>query len=167
MALLKILQYPDERLHTVASRVTEVTDEIRALVDDMAETMYSAPGVGLAATQVDVHQRVIVIDISDTRNQLHVLINPEITAYGGDSDDEEGCLSVPGVFGKVRRAGWVTIEARDRDGNPFVLDADGLLAVCIQHEMDHLVGKVFVEYWSKMKQSRIQSKFKKQRRKTM
>lgn len=164
MALLKILQYPDERLHTVASRVTEVTDEIRALVDDMVETMYSAPGIGLAATQVDVHQRVIVIDISDTRNQLHVLINPEITAYGGNSDDEEGCLSVPGIFGKVQRAGWVTVEARDRDGNPFVLDADGLLAVCIQHEMDHLVGKVFVEYWSKMKQSRIQSKFKKQRR---
>jgi peptide deformylase len=133
----------------------------------MAETMYSAPGIGLAATQVDVHQRVIVIDISDTHNQLNVLINPEITAYSGDSDDEEGCLSVPGVFGKVQRAGRVTVEAWDRDGNPFVLDADGLLAVCIQHEMDHLVGKVFVEYWSRMKQSRIQSKFKKQRRKIM
>jgi peptide deformylase len=167
MALLKILQYPDERLHTVASRVPEITDEIRALVDDMAETMYSAPGIGLAATQVDVHQRVIVIDISDTHNQLNVLINPEITAYSGDSDDEEGCLSVPGVFGKVQRAGRVTVEAWDRDGNPFVLDAGGLLAVCIQHEMDHLVGKVFVEYWSRMKQSRIQSKFKKQRRKIM
>jgi peptide deformylase len=167
MALLKILQYPDERLHTVASRVPEITDEIRALVDDMAETMYSAPGIGLAATQVDVHQRVIVIDISDTHNQLNVLINPEITAYSGDSDDEEGCLSVPGVFGKVQRAGRVTVEAWDRDGNPFVLDACGLLAVCIQHEMDHLVGKVFVEYWSRMKQSRIQSKFKKQRRKIM
>jgi peptide deformylase len=167
MALLKILQYPDERLHTVASRVPEITDEIRALVDDMAETMYSAPGIGLAATQVDVHQRVIVIDISDTHNQLNVLINPEITAYSGDSDDEEGCLSVPGVFGKVQRAGRVTVEAWNRDGNPFVLDAGGLLAVCIQHEMDHLVGKVFVEYWSRMKQSRIQSKFKKQRRKIM
>jgi len=167
MALLKILQYPDERLHTVASRVPEITDEIRALVDDMAETMYSAPGIGLAATQVDVHQRVIVIDISDTHNQLNVLINPEITAYSGNSDDEEGCLSVPGVFGKVQRAGRVTVEAWDRDGNPFVLDAGGLLAVCIQHEMDHLVGKVFVEYWSRMKQSRIQSKFKKQRRKIM
>lgn len=167
MALLKILQYPDERLHTVASRVPEITDEIRALVDDMAETMYSAPGIGLAATQVDVHQRVIVIDISDTHNQLNVLINPEITAYSGDSDDEEGCLSVPGVFGKVQRAGRVTVEAWDRDGNPFILDAGGLLAVCIQHEMDHLVGKVFVEYWSRMKQSRIQSKFKKQRRKIM
>ena len=167
MALLKILQYPDERLHTVADRVPKVTDEIRALVDDMAETMYSAPGIGLAATQVDVHQRVIVIDISDTRNQLHVLINPEIIARSGESDYEEGCLSVPGIFGKVERAERVTVEAWDRDGNPFVLDADGLLAVCIQHEMDHLVGKVFVEYWSRMKQSRIQTKFKKQQRKVM
>ena len=167
MAILQILQYPDERLHTIASRVSKVTDEIRALVDDMAETMYSAPGIGLAATQVDVHQRVIVIDISDTHNQLHVLINPEITARSGESDYEEGCLSVPGIFGKVERAERVTVEAWDRDGNPFVLDADGLLAVCIQHEMDHLVGKVFVEYWSRMKQSRIQTKFKKQRRKVM
>ena len=167
MALLKILQYPDERLHTIASRVPKVTDEIRALVDDMAETMYSAPGIGLAATQVDVHQRVIVIDISDTHNQLHVLINPEITAHSGESDYEEGCLSVPGIFGKVERAERVTVEAWDRDGNPFVLDADGLLAVCIQHEMDHLVGKVFVEYWSRMKQLRLQTKFKKQRRKVM
>jgi peptide deformylase len=167
MALLKILQYPDERLHTVASRVPEVNDEIRALLDDMAETMYSAPGVGLAATQIDVHQRIIVIDISDTHNQLHVLINPEIIAHSGDSDNEEGCLSVPGVFGKVQRAAQVTVEAWDRNGNPFVLDANGLLAVCIQHEMDHLVGKIFVEYWSQMKQSRIQAKLKKQRRKVM
>jgi peptide deformylase len=167
MALLKILQYPDERLHTVADRVPKVNDEIRALVDDMAETMYSAPGIGLAATQVDVHQRVIVIDISDIHNQLHVLINPEITARSGESDYEEGCLSVPGIFGKVERAERVTVEAWDRDGNPFLLDADGLLAVCIQHEMDHLVGKVFVEYWSRMKQSRIQTKFKKQQRKVM
>jgi peptide deformylase len=167
MALLKILQYPDERLHTVASRVSEVNDEIRALVQDMAETMYAAPGIGLAATQVDVHQRVIVIDISDTHNQLHVLINPEITARSGESDCEEGCLSVPGVFGKVQRAERVTIKAWDRDGNSFVLDADGLLAVCIQHEMDHLVGKVFVEYWSRMKQSRIQTRLKKQLRKAM
>lgn len=167
MALLKILQYPDERLHTVAGRVAKITDEIRALVDDMAETMYSAPGIGLAATQVDVHQRVIVIDVSDTHNQLHVLINPEITAHSGESDDEEGCLSVPGVFGKVQRAGRVAVEAWDRRGNPFVLDASGLLAVCIQHEMDHLTGKVFVEYWSQMKQSRIQTRLKKQRRKVM
>lgn len=167
MALLKILQYPDERLHTVASRVSEVTDEIRALVQDMAETMYAAPGIGLAATQVDVHRRVIVIDISNTHDQLHVFINPEITARSGESDYEEGCLSVPGVFGKVPRAEKVTVEALDQDGKPFTLEADGLLAVCIQHEMDHLLGKVFVEYWSRMKQSRIQAKFKKQRRKVM
>jgi peptide deformylase len=167
MALLKILQYPDERLHTVAGRVSEVTEETRAFVRDMAETMYAAPGIGLAATQVDVHQRIIVIDISDTHDQLHVLINPEIIAHSGESDYEEGCLSVPGVFGKVPRAEQVTVEALNWDGNPFTLEADGLLAVCIQHEMDHLLGKVFVEYWSRMKQLRIQSKFKKQRRKVM
>lgn len=167
MALLKILQYPDERLHTVAGRVSEVTEETRAFVRDMAETMYAAPGIGLAATQVDVHQRIIVIDISDTHDQLHVLINPEIITHSGESDYEEGCLSVPGVFGKVSRAERVTVEALNRDGHPFTLEADGLLAVCIQHEMDHLSGKVFVEYWSRMKQLRIQSKFKKQRRKVM
>src|SRR5688500_1604709 len=167
MALLKILQYPDERLHTVADRVPEVTDEIRALVRDMAETMYAAPGIGLAATQVDVHRRVIVIDVSDTRDQLLVLINPEITSRSGESDYEEGCLSVPGVFGKVPRAERVTVEALNRNGEPFKLDADGLLSVCIQHEMDHLLGKVFVEYWSRMKQSRLQAKFRKQRRKVM
>ncbi|MDQ3186188.1 MAG: peptide deformylase [Pseudomonadota bacterium] len=167
MALLKILQYPDERLHTVAGRVSEITDEIRTLVQDMAETMYAAPGIGLAATQVDVHRRVIVIDISNTHTQLHVLINPEITARSGESDCEEGCLSLPGVFGKVQRAERITVEAWDRNGSPFVLDADGLLAVCIQHEMDHLVGKVFVEYWSRMKQSRIQTRLKKQMRKVM
>lgn len=165
MALLKILQYPDERLHTVADRVSEVTDEIRALVRNMAETMYAAPGIGLAATQVDVHRRVIVIDISDTRDQLLVLINPEITRRSGESDYEEGCLSVPGVYGKVPRAERVTIEALDRNGKPFTLDADGLLAVCVQHEMDHLLGRVFVEYWSRLKQSRIQARFKKQRQK--
>lgn len=167
MALLKILRYPDERLHTVAARVPEVTDEIRALVHDMAETMYAAPGIGLAATQVDVHERVIVIDISAAHNQLHVLINPEITARSGESDCEEGCLSVPGIFGKVQRAERITVEAWDREGNPYVLNADGLLAVCIQHEMDHLIGKVFVEYWSRMKQSRIQTRLKKQLRKMM
>lgn len=167
MPLLKILQYPDERLHTVADPVPEVTDEIRALVRDMADTMYAAPGVGLAATQVDVHRRVIVIDVSDTRDQLLVLINPEITSRNGESDYEEGCLSVPGVFGKVPRAERVTVEALNRNGEPFKLDADGLLSVCIQHEMDHLLGKVFVEYWSRMKQSRLQAKFRKQRRKVM
>jgi peptide deformylase len=167
MALLKILQYPDERLHTVANRVPEMTDEVRALVQDMAETMYSAPGIGLAATQVDVHLRVIVIDISETHDQLLVLINPQITSRSGESDYEEGCLSVPGVFGKVPRSGRITVEALDRNGEPFTLEAGGLLAVCIQHEMDHLLGKVFVEYWSQLKQTRIQARFKKQRRKVM
>ncbi|MBA4142283.1 MAG: peptide deformylase [Nitrosospira sp.] len=164
MALLKILQYPDERLHTVADRVPEITANIRALTQDMAETMYAAPGIGLAATQVDVHVQVIVIDISETHDQLLVLINPEITARSGVSDYEEGCLSVPGVFGKIPRSERVTVEALDRNGAPFTLNAEGLLAVCIQHEMDHLLGKVFVEYWSRLKQSRLQAKFKKQRR---
>jgi peptide deformylase len=167
MALLKILQYPDERLHTVANRVPEITDEVRALVQDMAETMYSAPGIGLAATQVDVHLRVIVIDISETHDQLLVLINPQITSRSGESDYEEGCLSVPGVFGKVPRSERITVEALDRNGEPFTLETGGLLAVCIQHEMDHLLGKVFVEYWSQLKQTRIQARFKKQRRKVM
>jgi peptide deformylase len=167
MALLKILQYPDERLHTVASPVLEINDEIRTLVREMAETMYAAPGIGLAATQVDVHKRIIVIDPSDTRDQLRVFINPEIVASSGQSDYEEGCLSVPGVFGKVPRAERVTVEALDQYGELFTLEADGLLAVCIQHEMDHLLGKVFVEYWSWLKQSRIQTKLKKQRQKVM
>ncbi|SEL36507.1 peptide deformylase [Nitrosovibrio tenuis] len=167
MALLKILQYPDERLHTVAAPVAEINDEIRSLVQEMAETMYAAPGIGLAATQVNVHKRVIIIDVSDTHDQLNVLINPEIVASSGQSDYEEGCLSVPGVFGKVPRAERVTVKAWDQDGKPFRLEADGLLAVCIQHEMDHLLGKVFVEYWSWLKQSRIQTKLKKHRQKVM
>ena len=167
MALLKILQYPDERLHTVADHVPEVTDEVRTLVRDMAETMYAAPGIGLAATQIDVHLRVIVIDISETHDQLLVLINPQITSRCGESDYEEGCLSVPGVFGKVPRSERITVEALDRNGELFTLEAGGLLAVCIQHEMDHLLGKVFVEYWSRLKQTRIQAKFKKQRRKVV
>jgi peptide deformylase len=167
MALLKILLYPDERLHTVADLVPEVTEEIQILVRNMAETMYSARGIGLAATQVDVHQRVIVIDISDTHDQLHVFINPEIVARNGESDYEEGCLSVPGVFGKVSRAHQITVKALDAEGQLFTLEADGVLAVCIQHEMDHLLGKVFVEYWSQMKQSRLRTKLKKQRRKAM
>ena len=167
MALLKILQYPDERLHTVADQVPEVTNEVRALVHDMAETMYAAPGIGLAATQVDVHRRVIVIDISETHDQLLVLINPEIISRSGESDYEEGCLSVPGVYGKVLRSEQITVEALDENGVAFTLEAEGLLAVCIQHEMDHLLGKVFVEYWSRLKQMRIQAKFRKQRRNVM
>ncbi|SFE94015.1 peptide deformylase [Nitrosomonas sp. Nm166] len=164
MAILKILQYPDERLHTVAAPVAQVTDEIRLLVKDMADTMYAAPGIGLAATQVDVHKRVIVIDVSETHDQLLVLINPEIIASNGISDYEEGCLSVPGIYGKVQRAESVTVRAWNAEGESYVLDANGLLAVCIQHEMDHLAGKVFVEYWSQLKQSRMLAKLKKKQR---
>lgn len=167
MAILKILQYPDERLHTVAAPVAQVTDEIRLLVKDMAETMYAAPGIGLAATQVDVHERIIVIDVSETHDQLLVLINPEIIASNGISDYEEGCLSVPGIYGKVQRAESVTVRAWNAEGKSYVLDANGLLAVCIQHEMDHLVGKVFVEYWSRLRQSRTLAKLKKKQRSAM
>ncbi|MDH5553427.1 MAG: peptide deformylase [Nitrosomonas sp.] len=167
MAILKILQYPDERLHTIATAVPEVTKQTQALVKDMAETMYAAPGIGLAATQVDVHQRIIVIDISKNKDNLFVLINPEITASSGESDYEEGCLSVPGIYGKVQRAESVSVKALDIEGKTFELEASGLFAVCIQHEMDHLMGKVFVEYWSSLKQSRIQAKLKKRLRSIM
>lgn len=167
MAILKILQYPDEKLHTIAAPVIQVNDTTRALIRDMAETMYAAPGIGLAATQVDVHERIIVIDISETHDQLHVFINPEITARDGTFDYEEGCLSVPGIFGKVKRAESVKVKALNAKGKPFTLEATGLLAVCIQHEMDHLEGKVFVEYWSKFKQSRMLAKLKKHQRSAM
>lgn len=164
MALLDILNYPDPRLHKVAVPVKEVDDNIRRLVDDMAETMYAAPGIGLAATQVDVHQRVIVIDISEDKQHLQVFINPRIVSQNGKQQYEEGCLSVPGVYETVTRAESITVEALGRDGKPFTLDADGLLAVCIQHEMDHLLGKVFVEYLSPLKQSRIKNKMIKRQR---
>lgn len=164
MATLTILRYPDERLHTVAEPVREVDDEVRQLVRDMAETMYAAPGIGLAATQVDVHRRVIVIDISEARDELLVLINPEIVAAEGVQECEEGCLSVPGVYEKVTRSEKVKVRALGTDGRPFELDAEGLLAVCIQHEMDHLEGKVFVEYLSRLKQTRIRSRLQKQSR---
>jgi len=164
MARLDILHYPDARLHTVAKPVKGVDDRIRTLVDDMAETMYAAPGIGLAATQVDVHERVIVIDVSETHDQLRVFINPEIIAQSGTEESEEGCLSVPGIFDKVTRAERVTVRALDRDGQSFELDADGLLAVCIQHEMDHLMGKVFVDYLSSLKCNRIRTKLLKQAR---
>ena len=167
MAILKILQFPDERVHTVAVPVVQVTDKIRSLIQNMAETMYAAPGIGLAATQVDVHQRIIVIDTSETHDQLLVLINPEIIASHGVSDYEEGCLSVPGIYGKVKRAEAVTVKALNAEGESFVLDANGLLAICIQHEMDHLVGKVFVEYWSQLKQIRTLAKLKKKQRSIM
>ena len=164
MARLDILHYPDARLHTVAKPVKEVDARIRQLVDDMAETMYAAPGIGLAATQVNVHERVIVIDISETHDELRVFINPEIVAQSGREESEEGCLSVPGVFDKVERAERVTVRALDRDGKSFELKADGLLAVCIQHEMDHLMGKVFVDYLSNLKRNRIKAKLLKQAR---
>lgn len=167
MAILKILQYPDERLHRVAKPVRQVDDSIRKLVGDMAETMYAAPGIGLAATQVDMHQRIIVMDISETHDQLRVFINPEIMVRNGEAECEEGCLSVPGIYEKVRRSEQVTVRALDEQGEPFTLEAEGLLAVCIQHEMDHLLGKVFVEYLSQLKQSRIKAKLKKRQRETM
>jgi len=164
VAQLTILRYPDPRLHIVAKPVTEVDDRIRTLVGDMAETMYAAPGIGLAATQVDVHLRVIVIDVSETRDQLNVLINPELLEQEGVQECEEGCLSVPGVYEIVRRAEKVKVRALGLDGKPYELEAGGLLALCIQHEMDHLEGKVFVEYLSRLKQTRIRAKLQKQQR---
>jgi len=164
MALLTILQYPDPRLHKVARRVERVDDRVRTLVHDMAHTMYAAPGVGLAATQVDVHKEVIVIDVSPTHNQLQVFINPEIVERRGTSDTEEGCLSVPGVFEKVERSEWIKVRALNADGAWFELEADGLLAVCIQHEIDHLKGKVFVQYLSPLKRNRILTRIRKQER---
>ena len=161
MAIREIIQYPDERLHKVAKPVQTVSEDIRRLIDDMADTMYAAPGVGLAATQVDVHLRVIVIDISEDRNNLNVFVNPEILERRGECELEEGCLSVPGVYDRVTRAEWIRVRALDRDGKSFELEAEGLLAVCIQHEMDHLEGKVFVEYLSQLKQNRIKTKMRK------
>jgi peptide deformylase len=164
MALLNILNYPDPRLHKIAAPVAKVDDDIRRLVKDMAETMYGAPGIGLAATQVDVHKRVIVIDISEDKSDLRVFINPQILNSCGTQSYEEGCLSVPGVYETVTRAERVTVEALDTQGKTFTLEAEGLLAVCIQHEMDHLLGKVFVEYLSPLKQNRIKTKLKKRQR---
>ena len=166
MAILTILHYPDERLHKIAVRVTEVNDEIRKLAKDMAETMYAAPGIGLAATQVDVHRHVIVVDITEAQNDLMVLINPEIVQEEGRAEREEGCLSVPGIYDKVTRAEKITVRALNLEGQPFTLEASGLLAVCIQHEMDHLKGKVFVEHLSQLKQQRIRAKLAKQLRKS-
>ena len=164
MSRLHILRYPDPRLHKIAEPVAEVNDSIRKLVADMAETMYAAPGVGLAATQVDVHKQVIVIDSSDTHDQLLTLINPEILAAVGEADCEEGCLSVPGIYEKVVRAEHIVVRALGLDGASFTMEAEGLLAVCIQHEMDHLKGRVFVEYLSRLKQTRIRAKIQKQQR---
>jgi len=166
MALLNILRYPDARLHKVAAPVTVFDESLKNLVRDLAETMYAAPGVGLAATQVDVHKRVLVVDVSERRDSPVVLVNPEIVEASGVSDIEEGCLSVPGVYDIVERAERVKVRAYDQNGNPFTLEAQGLLAVCIQHEMDHLKGKVFVEYLSQLKQQRVRARLAKQLRKS-
>lgn len=164
MAILHILRYPDPRLRQVAAPVASVDDRIRQIIKDMADTMYAAPGIGLAATQLDIHLRIIVIDLSETRDQLQVFINPELLAASGEIESEEGCLSVPGIFEKVRRAERVTVRALDAEGRAFTLEAQGLLAVCIQHEMDHLEGKVFVDRLSRLKQQRIRAKLKKRAR---
>jgi peptide deformylase len=166
MALLTILEYPDPRLRKVAAPVTAVTSEVQRLVRDMTETMYAAPGVGLSATQVDVHKRVVVMDLSETRDVLRVFINPEIIAAEGEAESEEGCLSVPGYYDKVTRAAKIRVRALDAGGIPIELDADGVLAVCIQHEMDHLMGRVFVERLSLLKQARFAARLRKKRRLT-
>lgn len=166
MALLHILRYPDARLHKTAAPVTVFDDGLRQLVSDMAETMYAAPGIGLAATQVDVHKQLIVVDVSERRDSLIVLVNPGIVESHGVSDIEEGCLSVPTVYEIVPRAERVKVRAYDQNGKPFTLEAQGLLSVCLQHEMDHLRGKVFVEYLSQLKQQRVRAKLAKQLKKS-
>lgn len=166
MALLNVLRYPDARLHRLASPVTVFDESLKKLVRDLSETMYAAPGIGLAATQVDVHRQVIVIDVSERRDSLVVLVNPEIVEASGVSDIEEGCLSLPSIYETLERAERVKVRACDRNGNPFTLEAQGLLAVCIQHEMDHLKGKVFIEYLSQLKQQRIRARLAKQLRKS-
>jgi len=164
MAILDILNYPDPRLHTVAKPVKELNASVRRLIDDMSETMYSAPGIGLAATQVNQHLQLIIIDTSETKDCLQVFINPRIIEKSGEQDYEEGCLSVPGIYESVTRAAKVKVEALGRDGKTFTLEAEGLLSICIQHEMDHLLGKVFVEYLSPLKRNRIKNKMLKQQR---
>ena len=164
MALLDVLRFPDERLRTVAAPVETITPELQQIVDDMFETMYAEEGIGLAATQVDIHQRIIVIDVSENREDQLVLINPEILEQSGSTGIEEGCLSVPGSRALVPRAEWVKVRALDRHGKPFELEADDLLAICIQHEMDHLVGKLFVDYLSPLKRQRIRQKLEKMAR---
>ena len=158
MTILNILKYPDQRLYKVAREVKVVNKEIKTLISNMAETMYEAPGIGLAATQVDFHQRIIIIDISEDKNNLLVMINPILLESKGEEFNQEGCLSVPEIFEKVKRAEWIKISAIDINGKKFELEADGLLAVCIQHEMDHLEGKVFVDYLSNLKKNRIKKK---------
>ena len=164
MALLPILRYPDNRLHKKAERIREVTPEIRQLAADMAETMYEAPGIGLAATQVDRHIRLIVVDISEDQSELLTFINPEIIEKSGECVGEEGCLSVPGIYETVTRAERIKVKALDLQGKEFQMEADGLLAVCIQHELDHLDGKLFVDYLSELKRTRIRKKLEKEKR---
>jgi peptide deformylase len=165
MSLLTILRYPDPRLHKIAKPVTVFDARLKQLAADMAETMYEAPGVGLAASQVDVHEQVIVIDVSDTRSELRVLVNPEITWASPEKQVyDEGCLSVPGIYDGVERHARIKARALDTDGKPYEIEAEGLLAVCIQHEMDHLKGKVFVEYLSPLKRNRIKAKLQKEER---
>ncbi len=166
MSILPILQYPDERLHKVAKKVESINGALQKLISDMAETMYAAPGIGLAATQVDVHLQLIVIDVSETHDDLLVLINPELLASEGENKFEEGCLSVPGIYDKVNRFEKIEVRALDARGKEFILKTEGLLSVCIQHEMDHLQGKVFVEHLSHLKQVRIRAKLKKRLRET-
>ena len=164
MAILEILQYPDKRLRTVAKPVVKVDDDIKKLVDDLFETMYLAPGIGLAATQVNVHQQVIVIDVSEDKSQPLCLINPEIIASSGTENCDEGCLSVPDIYETVQRCEKVTVKAMDQNGDEYTLQADEMLAVCIQHEMDHLKGKLFVDYLSPLKLQRIKKRLLKAQR---
>ncbi len=164
MALRTILEFPDPRLRTRAEPVTRFDAALRTLIDDMLETMYAAPGIGLAASQVDVHKRVIVMDVSEERNEPLVLVNPEILARDGEVSTEEGCLSVPGIFDEVKRASKVRVRAQDRDGAAFERDFDDVVAVCIQHEMDHLEGRLFVDYLSDLKRERIRKKLEKERK---
>lgn len=164
MAKLSIIEFPDPRLRTVAKPIDQVDGLLHALIEDMFETMYDAPGIGLAATQVDIHQRLLILDISETHTEPMVFINPEILSAEGSQIYQEGCLSVPGIYAEVKRFNQITVKALDRHGKPFELNADGLLAVCIQHEMDHLAGKLFVDYLSPLKRELVKKKLAKQRR---
>ena len=164
MAILQILAYPDPRLRKVATPVAAVTPEIERLIRDMAETMYAAPGVGLAATQVDVHKRIVVIDVSEARDDLRVFVNPEIIAAEGEAECEEGCLSVPGYYERVKRAARIRVRAQDARGRPFEVETDGMLAVCIQHETEHLQGRIFVDHLSPLKRSRLAARLRKKQR---
>lgn len=167
MAIRTILHYPDPRLRRKALPVDTVDDGIRTIIDDMAETMYQAPGIGLAAPQIDVSKRILVLDISEARNELRVFVNPELLAQEGEQTMEEGCLSVPGVYDEVTRAERITVRALGHDGKAFELEAEGLLATCVQHEIDHLDGKLFVDYLSRLKQQRVRKKLTKQQRLVM